>query len=206
MANVGLKKTYLALIDKDTGKIITGDKGLSDNGLYTSNSKDLGTKSANITNLATAGTAVYGDDGQQDTTKSKSFPSVAGVWNNLPWDIKSKILGRNSDGKGGYSQSLDLPDVALIVESSTLDRQNSFYYAFAHGQMIETALNLQTDTNTEVRVDDSLTYQSFGTDLAGWNGQGIKIFYSGDEGFNKDDMLKEVMGGFTASTPKPSGE
>ena len=66
--------------------------------------------------------------------------------------------------------------------------------------MIESALNLQTDNQTEQRVTDSLTYQSMGDDR--WNGNGIKIFYSGDEGFKKEDMLKEVMGGYTASTPK----
>lgn len=202
MANVGLKHTYLAVLDKD-GKILKGEDGLSADGLYTSNAKDLGTKSANISNIATAGTAVYGDNGQVDTTKSKSFPSVAGVWNNLPFDIKSKVLGRKSDGKGGYVQSMDLPRVALIVESETLDRQNSFFYAFSNGQMIESALNLQTDQNTEQRVDDALTYQSFGDDR--WNGQGIKIFYSGDESFKKEDMLAEVMGGYVATTAPEAG-
>lgn len=202
MANVGLKHTYLAVLDKD-GKILKGEDGLSADGLYTSNAKDLGTKSANISNIATAGTAVYGDNGQVDTTKSKSFPSVAGVWNNLPFDIKSKVLGRKSDSKGGYVQSMDLPRVALIVESETLDRQNSFFYAFSNGQMIESALNLQTDQNTEQRVDDALTYQSFGDDR--WNGQGIKIFYSGDESFKKEDMLAEVMGGYVATTAPEAG-
>lgn len=196
MAQVGLKHTYLALVDAD-GKIISGEAGLSIDGLYTSNTRDLGTVSANITNIATAGAAQYGDNGQVDTLKSKSFPSVAGVWNNLPWDIKSKILGRESDGKGGYVQSMDLPRVALIIESETLDRQHSFFYAFSHGQMIESGVNVQTDTNTEVRQNDTLSYQSFGDDR--WNGQGIKIFYSGDEGFKKEDMLAEVMGGYTAS-------
>jgi hypothetical protein len=202
MANVGLKHTYLAVLDKD-GKILKGETGLSADGLYTSNAKDLGTASANISNIATAGTAVYGDNGQVDTTKSKSFPSVAGVWNNLPWDIKTKILGRESDGKGGYVQSMDLPRVALIVESETLDRQNSFFYAFSNGQMIESALNLQTDQNTEQRVTDALTYQSFGDDR--WDGQGIKIFYSGDDAFKKEDMLKEVMGGYVATTAPDAG-
>lgn len=197
MAQVGLKHTYLALIDKETGKIITGDAGLAKDGLYQSNSRDLGTVSANITNLATAGAAQYGDNGQVDTLKSKSFPSVAGVWNNLPFDIKSKILGRESDGKGGYVQSMTLPSVALIVESETLDRQHSFFYAFSNGQVIETGVNVQTDTNTEVRQNDTLTYQSFGDDR--WNGQGIKIFYSGDEGFKREDMLAEVMGGYSAT-------
>lgn len=45
MAQVGLKHTYLALIDAN-GKILKGDDGLTADGLYTSNSKDLGTASA----------------------------------------------------------------------------------------------------------------------------------------------------------------
>lgn len=55
MAQVGLKKTYLALLDDD-GKIKAGDAGLATDGLYKSNSKDLGTLSANITNISTNGT------------------------------------------------------------------------------------------------------------------------------------------------------
>lgn len=199
MAIVGLKKTYLALIDKNTGKILTGTSGLSADGLYQSNSKDLGTKSANITNIATNGTQVFGDNGLVDITQSKSFPQVAGVWNNLPFAIKSKIKGEVSDGKGGYVQAQDLPQVALIIESETLDRSNSIFYAFAKGQVTESAVNIQTDTAAESRVDDTLTYQSFGFDA--WNNQGMKTYFSGDTGFDKTAMLKEVMGGYTASAP-----
>lgn len=197
MAQVGLKHSYLALIDKDTQKIITGEAGLAEDGLYQSSLRDYGTVSANITNIATAGQVQYGDNGATSTLKSKSFPSVQGVWGNLPFDVKSKVLGRESDGKGGYVQSMDLPQVALIIESETLDRQHSFFYAFSNGQMIETGINNQTDTNTEVRQNDTLSYQSFGDDR--WNGQGIKIFYSGDEGFKREDMLAEVFGGYSAT-------
>lgn len=199
MAIVGLKKTYLAIIDKKTGKIKTGTDGLSADGLYQSNSKDLGTKSANITNISTSGTQIFGDNALVDVTNSKSFPQVAGVWNNLPFDVKAKLKGEVSDGKGGYVQSQDLPQIALIVESETLDRANSIFYAFANGQVKETAVNIQTDTAAEVRVDDTLTYQSFGFDA--WNNQGMKTYFSGDTGFDKTAMLKEVMGGYTASAP-----
>lgn len=199
MAIVGLKKTYLAIIDKNTGKILTGTAGLSADGLYQSNAKDLGTKSANITNIATNGTQVFGDNGLVDITQSKSFPQVAGVWNNLPFAIKSKIKGEVSDGKGGYVQAQGLPQVALIIESETLDRSNSIFYAFANGHVTESAVNIQTDTAAESRVDDTLTYQSFG--FGAWNNQGMKTYFSGDTGFDKTAMLKEVMGGYTASAP-----
>ncbi|MBJ7694132.1 hypothetical protein C6P08_02470 [Weissella confusa] len=201
MAQVGLKKTYLALIDAD-GKILKGDAGLTADGLYTSNFKDLGTSSANITNISTNGTQVFGDNGMVDVTKAKSFPQVAGVWNNLPFDIKSKLLGREADGKGGYLQSQDLPRVALIVESETLDRKNSILYAFSNGQMTEASVNVQTDNANENRVTDALTYQSFGVD--DWNGQGMKMFFSGDTEFDKAAMLSEVFGGYTEATTTPS--
>ena len=202
MAQVGLKKTYLALLDDD-GKIKAGDAGLATDGLYKSNSKDLGTLSANITNISTNGTQQFGDNGMVDVTKAKSFPQVAGVWNNLPFDIKAKLLGRESDGKGGYLQSQDLPRVALIVESETIDRKHSIFYAFSNGQMTEAAVNIQTDNANENRVCDTLTYQSFGLD--DWNGQGMKMFYSGDADFDKAAMLAEVFGGYAeATTPSTS--
>lgn len=202
MAQVGLKRTYLALIGAD-GKILKGDAGLTADGLYTSNSHDLGTASANITNISTNGTQVFGDNGMVDVTKAKSFPQVAGVWNNLPFDIKVKLLGREGDGAGGYVQSLDLPQVALIVESETLDRKNSIFYAFANGQMSETAVNTQTDNANENRVGDTLTYQSFGVDA--WNGQGMKMFFSGDAKFDKAKMLAEVAGGYAEATTPNAG-
>lgn len=202
MAQVGLKHTYLALIDAD-GKILKGDAGLTADGLYTSNYKDLGTASANITNISTNGTQVFGDNGMVDVAKAKSFPQVAGVWNNLPFDIKAKLLGRESDGAGGYVQSLDLPRVALIVESETMDRKNSIFYAFAKGQMSETAVNAQTDNANESRVTDALTFQSFGVDA--WNGQGMKIFFSGDAKFDKAKMLAEVAGGYAQATTPNAG-
>ncbi|MDN5479462.1 MAG: phage tail protein, partial [Chryseobacterium sp.] len=181
------------------GKILTGEKGLTTDGLYMSNPKDLGTASANITNIAAAGTQKFGDNGLVDVVSSKSFPQVAVVWNNLPFAIKAKIKGGESDGKGGYVQSQDLPQVALIIESESIDRSHSIFYAFGNGQVTETALNIQTDNAAQNRVEDTLTYQSMAFEA--WNNQGMKIFNGADTGFDKTAMLKEVMGGYTASAP-----
>nr|WP_238334547.1 phage tail protein [Weissella paramesenteroides] len=127
---VGLKRTYLAKLDENKN-IQTGEKGLADDGLYMSNAFDRGTASANISNLGAAGTAQYGDNGMVAQSKSKSFPQVAGVWNALPFHVKQKLLGRESDGKGGYVDSLETQYASLIVETETLDRQSSIFYAFS---------------------------------------------------------------------------
>lgn len=96
-----------------------------------------------------------------------------------------------------------MPQVALIVESETIDRKNSIFYTFANGQMSETAVNAQTDNANENRVGDTLTYQSFGVDA--WNGQGMKMFFSGDAKFDKAKMLAEVAGGYAEATTPNAG-
>lgn len=196
----GLKHTYAVVYGTD-GNILTGDDGLGASGIYVSNMADQGTASANITNMGAAGTAKYGDDGMVGQTKSKQFPQVAVVWNDLPFDVKSKLLGQISDGKGGYVQSPSTTKTALIVETHSINRQEEIYFAFSSGEFFEPAANIQSDNQTVQEVTDALTFQSFGDDR--WNGQGMKIYRSSETGFDKEKMFAEVFNGYKASTPNP---
>ncbi|GAK30219.1 phage tail protein [Weissella oryzae SG25] len=204
MAQVGLHRTFLANIDKVLQTILKGEAGLSEDGLFEVTTAMLGTKTANITNISTNGTPIYGNNTKVDQTQAKGEPSVALDFNNLPFEIKQKLLGRISDGKGGYLQE-ERPQVALLIESQTLDRKNSIYYGLANGEMQENAVNVQTDTNNEVRADDALTFTSFGVDK--WNGEAMKVYFSGDAKFDKAAMLADVFGGYTDGTkPDTSGD
>ena len=51
MAIVGLKMVTLALVNPKTQQIITGEQGLSTNGILEVDSSMLGTKTANISNM-----------------------------------------------------------------------------------------------------------------------------------------------------------
>ena len=196
MAIAGLKLITLSLRDKSTGALLNGDKGLSETGLFQVTTAMLGAKSANITNISANGTAVYGNNTKVDQTQTKGEPTVALDFNNLPFDIKQKLLGRVSDGKGGYLQE-DRPRVAMTIESQTIDRKNSIYFGFANGEVQETAANIQTDTNNEVRVDDALTFTSFGVEE--WNNEAMKVYFSGDAKFDKTAMEADVFGATPAS-------
>ncbi|TYC50755.1 phage tail protein [Weissella muntiaci] len=202
MAQVGLKRVFLALINKADQTILKGDDGLSEDGLFEVTTAMLGTKTANITNISTNGTPVYGNNSKVDQTQAKGEPSVALDFNNLPFEPKQKALGRVSDGKGGYLQE-DRPQVALLIESQTLDRKNSIYYGLANGEMQENAVNVQTDTNNEVRADDAITFTSFG--VAKWNDEAMKVYYSGADKFDKPAMMADVFGGYAEATTTPSG-
>lgn len=198
MAIAGLKLITLALRDKETGALLKGDAGLSADGLFSVTTAMLGAKSANITNISANGTAIYGNNSKVDQTQTKGEPSVALDFNDLPFDVKQKLLGRISDGKGGYLQG-DRPRVAMTVETQNIKRTNSIWFGFANGEVQETSANVQTDTNNEVRVDDQLTFTSFGVEA--WNNEAMKVYSDIDAKFDKSAMQADVFGATVAPAP-----
>ena len=198
MAIVGLKMVTLALVNPKTQQIITGEQGLSTNGILEVGSSMLGTKTANISNMEGQATKISGNNAVQDVLIAPGSPTVALDFNNLDFEIKQKLLGFKSDSKGGYVMQGDKPHVAMLIETETLDRANSVYFGFANGIMQENAQNIATDTDTaQTRNDDNMTYNALSAKAFG--GEPLKKYYSGASGFQKDTMLKEVFSGYTTT-------
>lgn len=194
--SVGLKVIQFALVD-DSHKIIADAvKGLSANGLYTADYGVISAKTANITGVEAAPTKIWGNNKAVDLQHSKGDVSVALDFNKLPQDILNKLLGRISDGKGGYTKG-DKPTVAMLITTNDIDSDNEIYYGFGRGQLVRPSLNNGTNTNSEVRADDALTYSAL--DVDEW-GDTIKTWYSGDANFDKAAMLADVFGGYVAPT------
>ena len=198
MAIVGLKMVTLALVNPKTQQIIKDDQGLSKTGIVEVGAEMLGTKTANISNMEGQATKISGNNAVQDVLIAPGSPTVALDFNNLDFEIKQKVLGFVSDSKGGYVMKGDKPHVALLIETETLDRKNSIYFGFANGIMQENAQNIATDTDTaQTRNDDNMTYNALSAKAFG--GEPLKKYYSGADGFQEADMLKEVFGGYTAT-------
>ena len=196
MAIVGLKMVTLALVNPKTQQIITGEQGLSTNGILEVGSSMLGTKTANISNMEGQATKISGNNAVQDVLIAPGSPTVALDFNNLDFEVKQKLLGFKSDTKGGYVMQGDKPHVAMLIETETLDRKNSIYFGFANGIMQENAQNIATDTDTaQTRNDDNMTYNALSAKAFG--GEPLKTYYSGASGFDKNTMLKEVFSGYT---------
>ena len=198
MAIVGLKMVTLALVDPKTQQILKSDQGLSTSGILEVDSSMLGTKTANISNMEGQATKISGNNAVQDVLIAPGSPTVALDFNNLDFEVKQKLLGFESDSKGGYVMKGDKPHVALLIETETLDRKKSIYFGFANGIMQENAQNIATDTDTaQTRNDDNMTYNALSAKAFG--GEPLKKYYSGATSFDKDTMLKEVFGGYTAT-------
>ena len=197
MAIVGLKMVTLALVDPKTQQVIKDDQGLSETGVIEVDSSMLGTKTANISNMEGQATKIPGNNAVQDVLIGPGSPTVALDFNNLDFEIKQKLLGFKSDSKGGYVMQGDKPHVAMLIETETLDRKNSVYFGFANGIMQENAQNIATDTDTaQTRNDDNMTYNALSAKA--FKGEPLKKYYSGADGFQEANMLKEVFGGYTA--------
>lgn len=198
MAIVGLKMVTLALVDAKTQQLIKGTNGLSESGIIEVGSDMLGTKTANISNMEGQATKISGNNAVQDVLIAPGSPTVALDFNNLDFEVKQKLLGFVSDSKGGYVMKGDKPHVAMLIESETLDRKKSIYFGFANGIMQENAQNIATDTDTaQTRNDDNMTYNALAA--KNFNGEPLKKYYSGATGFEKNNMLKEVFGGYTGT-------
>lgn len=194
MASVGLYQIQLALVDEKQKLISGADTGLSTDGLYTVDHKDLGTKTANITGLSGTIAKTYGNNNVQDVMVGTSEPTVALDINNLNYQIKQQIKGFVSDKKGGWTDENVKAHVALLITTQTIDRLHFVYYGFGDGIMTETAANIQTDAAAEQRVDDTLTYTALTT--MAFNNQPYKIYSDIDPKFDKANMYKEVFGGY----------
>ena len=198
MAIVGLKMVTLALVDAKTQQIIKDDQGLSTSGILEVGAEMLGTKTANISNMEGQATKISGNNAVQDVLIAPGSPTVALDFNNLDFEVKQKLLGFESDKKGGYVMKGDKPHVAMLIETETLDRKNSIYFGFANGIMQENAQNIATDTDTaQTRNDDNMTYNALSAKAFG--GEPLKKYYSGATSFDKNTMLTEVFGGYTAT-------
>lgn len=197
MATSGITLVTLAMVDKNQ-KLITGDAGLSESGLLDVTTSLLGTKTANITGLQAAGTLQYGNNYPVWLSSSKGAPTVALEFNNLPFEILQKAVGRKLVD-GGWQEMGDKPHLALMIKTQSIDRMNFVYYTFGNGQLVQESLNNGTDTNAETIADDALNYQALSTDAFG--GAPFKVYSDVTKTFDKKKMYTAVFGGYTGDVP-----
>ncbi|WP_461241150.1 phage tail protein [Paucilactobacillus sp. N302-9] len=203
MAGIGLKMLYTGTKDASGQTIVDAEKGLSEEGVYavdTDKSKgNLGSKTANITGLAGTPVKIPGNNEIADTTNPPSAPTVAWDANLINYLVKQKLLGRVSNGKGGYSDGDEPVESGLIIESQSPITYKSIYFCFGRGIFNEASQNLQTNTDTaETREDDNLTYTALTYDK--FNGKPYRIYFADDPKFDKQAMFDEVFPGQTLIT------
>ena len=209
MASLGLQIVYFALRDVNTGKIKIGPDGLSDSGVFaidTDKSKgNLGTKQANITNLAGSNTKINGNDRVVDVSKGQAAPSIAIDSNAINHDVKEKILGHKKVNGYWVPTDENVEVACVVVTRDPVDRKE-LYMGFGRGICTESSMDVQTNTDTaETRSDDQITFEALSYD--GFDGKPYARAYASDTDFDLSKFFSAVMPGQTmfAGSAAPGG-
>lgn len=207
---IGVQYARFALIDRATGKAIPDAiPGADANGIYkVTTAIDGGVSQAQLSGLAPSITRIYGNNAIADISVGKSQPSVQFTTNFLNHKVAAAVLGRESDGKGGFDLEGKPVDLAMEIVSQTV-RGGAVHFGFFDGYMTMGDLDLQTNNENESRVNDPLTF----TPIANDEEKIGKIFYDNDEGFEAANIDKDIFGVTTSAsaasgstTPAPGSE
>lgn len=198
MAIVGLTMVRIAQIDPLTQAIVPKEKSVLGTDILEIDERFFGTKTANITGIEGTLAKIYGNNVQMDVTIGGASPAIALDINNLGFEISQGLVGRLSDGKGGFVSDGSKPHFAVSVESQTIDRKESVFFNFGNGVFTAPTQNVGTDTENQTREDDNLTFTALSTKAFGK--EPFKPYYTGGEDFDKANMYKETFGGYKLET------
>lgn len=196
---VGVAYARFAIKDETGKPIADADAGLTtdNNGIYkVTTTEDGGVASAALSGLAPSVTRIWGNNSVADISVGKAQPSVALTINFLNHIVLNKILGRKSDGKGGFDLESTPVSVSLEIVSNTV-AGGEIHFGFYNGYVTAGDLSLGTDTENLTRVNDALTFTPFANDA----GSVGKIYYVEDEGYDSASIDKEIFG-ITPTNPE----
>ena len=170
--------------------------GVSETGVYeidtSKKNGNLGATTANITGLSGTVTKVYGNDALVDVSNPPSAPSVALTYNQINVAVKQALLGRKLVN-GGYVDTDDTVESALIVASHDEIENKAIYFAFPRGVFNETQQNVQSNTDTaQTRETEQMTFTALASPALG--NKTYKIYYEGAKDFSMKKMFDEVFG------------
>lgn len=205
MSTHGIRQSWFGRMD-DKGKLISDPEkgGLGTDGVYSPTINAEGLTVANYTGLETAGTPQYANDELKRTTTSKMAPALAITALDFDKEQANKMLGYESDDKGGYTLVTPKPHIAILTKAENFDGSYT-YEAMANANVIRAGSSHSTDQQNETDAND--TFQANGlTPLdpnvfvnKQGNQQPYKVWLSDAKGFDKAAMFKEVFSGYVLS-------
>lgn len=205
MAVQGLRTIYVGLKDA-SGQTLTGADGLSESGVYEIDTVkangNLGSKTANITNLAGNTAKISGNNQTVDVEVGDASPQVAIDSNAVNHTVLQKLLGREqSKATGAWIQKDGTTESGLIVETQDRVTLKRVWFCFGRGIMTQPSQNVSTNTDTaKTSEDDNLTFTAEG--YKPWNNKAFATYYEGDDNFDISKMFADV---FPGASYKPDG-
>lgn len=202
MSVVGIKRVYLGLLDENGDPVLDGETGLGTTGLIEITNEMLGTNSVNL-QVTKQGEEIDGNNVEVDYVKGMPSAQMDIVFNDLPWAIKNKVLGKVQQGTG-WVDSMVNSYVCVITESESIDFKDKIYYCLPKAVATSKGQNMQTSTSKKVnRTTDELSFEGLTSPVA--NDMPLIQGSTLDSGFTVDKFFSQVFPGQTLKTAKAPG-
>lgn len=199
MSVVGIKRVYLGLLDENGQPVLDTENGLGTTGLIEITNEMLGTNSVNL-QVTKQGEEIDGNNVEVDYVKGMPSAQMDIVFNDLPWEIKNKVLGKVQQGTG-WVDSMVNSYVCVITESESIDFKDKIYYCLPKAVATSKGQNMQTSTSKKVnRTTDELSFEGLTSPVA--NDMPLIQGSTLDSGFTVDKFFSQVFPGQTLKTAK----
>lgn len=197
MAQLGIDSVWLAIIDDKTGKVVSGVEGINSKeddaaGVFEVNAKtSKGVGSLALSGLAGAFSQIYGSNIVVDTSQANAQPQAVLTVNDLPHEVKAKILDQESDGKGGFEiGGKTKTHLALLARSQEAFDDPHLYVSLYNVKGQSASETWTSNNQNETRSTDAITFNAMGRVADGKYG---KNYFESVPGFDETAMRDDVF-------------
>lgn len=196
MSVVGIDRVYLGVQDAD-GNILTDEAKGFTTGMIEVTDEMLGTSSVNF-QTSKNGEELDGNNKELDFIKALPTASMDVSFNNLPFDVKNKVLGREKSGVG-YVDSMTNTYSIIIARSPLPDMKHYAYTCMGKAVATSKGANMQTNTSKKTnRVNDELSFEGLASPRT--NDMPYIVACDEDEGFTMKGLFDQLCPGQTLIT------
>ena len=196
MSVVGIDRVYLGVQDAD-GNILTDENTGFTTGMIEVTDEMLGTSSVNF-QTSKNGEELDGNNKQLSFIKAMPTASMDIDFNNLPFDVKNKVLGREKSGVG-YVDSMTNQYCIVITRSPLPDMKHYAYTCMGKAVATSKGANMQTSTSKkQSRVLDSISFEGLASPRT--NDMPYIVACDEDSGFSQKALFDQLCPGQTLIT------
>lgn len=196
MSVVGIDRVYLGVQDAD-GNILTDENTGFTTGMIEVTDEMLGTSSVNF-QTSKNGEELDGNNKQLDFIKAMPTASMDISFNNLPFDVINKVLGREKAGVG-YVDSMANTYSIVIARSPLPDMKHYVYTCMGKAVATSKGKNMATNTSKKTnRVNDELSFE--GLSCSRTNDMPYITACDEDDGFTQKALFDQLCPGQTLIT------
>lgn len=139
-----------------------------------------------------------GNNKQLDFIKAMPTASMDISFNNLPFDVKNKVLGREKSGVG-YVDSMTNTYSIIIARSPLPDMKHYAYTCMGKAVATSKGANMQTNTSKKTnRVNDELSFEGLASPRT--NDMPYIVACDEDSGFSQKGLFDQLCPGQTLIT------